>query len=392
MPRARFFRLILIVLFTLAGVSILQAPAIAAMEYSVTDIGSLAGYGDGQFDELVAISPAAISGDGTVVANATSGVSDGCCDSFTPLQGSWAVPFRSKNGKVRRIGRERDYSQVADINNSGEIVGFATKHDHTLWEGDAVVWREGNARALPSLGGDFGFAYGINDAGDIVGTSRLATGAPQQHAALWTGGQVFDLGTLGGDSSVAYDINNSGVIAGAAVKTAVRYRPAIWRNGEIHELPLPAYWVAGEALAINDNGIVVGGGYREFSEAPLRWIDGNVEQLPGFAERATGAAGDINTAGVIVGKVYRQEKGYAGYVAVRWDESGMVDLNDLIPANSGYRLVDAVSINDSGQILATAIAADGSRHGLVLSPNRASAGNVANLAWAITGREARRSF
>ncbi len=360
------FRAVLVGLLALSTFSATLRPAGAEVQYTLVDIGTLAGTHEGQYDDLVSISPAAISADGTVVANSTSGVGDGCCDLFTNLQGNWSVPFRSLDGKPRRIGRTNDYSLIADRSSSGDAVGFVTKRDDNMWDGDAVIWRNDKPQALPSLGGDFGYAYGINESGQIVGTSRLVDGQPQQHAALWTDGQVFDLGTLGGDNSIAYDINNAGTIAGAAVKTAVRYRPVIWQGGSIVELALPTYWVAGEALAINDDGVAVGGGYLEFSEAPLRWSNGSFEQLPGFAERVTGVANDINGEGLVVGKVYLQEGTNAGYVAVRWDENGVVDLNELIDASSGYHLVDAVSINDSGQILATAIK-DGVQHGVVLT-------------------------
>jgi probable HAF family extracellular repeat protein len=54
---------------------------------------------------------------------------------------------------------------------------------------------------LGTLGGDNSYAYGINDRGQVVGSS-LTADSPI-HAFLWQEGSVADLGTLGGDYSRA---------------------------------------------------------------------------------------------------------------------------------------------------------------------------------------------
>ena len=50
-------------------------------------------------------------------------------------------------------------------------------------------------------GGTFSYAFDMNNAGWVAGTSNLAPGGVNQHAVLWYGGQVTDLGTLGGPNS-----------------------------------------------------------------------------------------------------------------------------------------------------------------------------------------------
>ena len=50
-------------------------------------------------------------------------------------------------------------------------------------------------------GGTASYAFDMNDAGWVAGTSNLAPGGVNQHAVLWLGGQVTDLGTLGGPNS-----------------------------------------------------------------------------------------------------------------------------------------------------------------------------------------------
>lgn len=55
------------------------------------------------------------------------------------------------------------------------------------------------------------------------------------------------------------------------------------------------------------------------------------------------------------------------HVAVLFTNSGPVDLDTLIPANSGITLTDARAINDSGQIVAVATTSPG-KHAVLLTP------------------------
>ncbi len=46
----------------------------------------------------------------------------------------------------------------------------------------------------------------------------------------------------------------------------------------------------------------------------------------------------------------------------------MIDLNDLIPSNSGWMLADAKAINDSGQIVGYGFDINGEQHAFLLTP------------------------
>jgi probable HAF family extracellular repeat protein len=62
---------------------------------------------------------------------------------------------------------------------------------------------------LPSLGGTISRANSINDAGLVLGYSRLPDGK-SEHATAWLFGRIFDLGTLGGpNSDVAWPLKSS---------------------------------------------------------------------------------------------------------------------------------------------------------------------------------------
>jgi probable HAF family extracellular repeat protein len=66
------------------------------------------------------------------------------------------------------------------------------------------------------LGGTYSEANGINDAGQVVGSSTINTpnNSFLRHAFLWENGKMTDLGTLGGQSSTAISINNAGTVVG----------------------------------------------------------------------------------------------------------------------------------------------------------------------------------
>ena len=65
-----------------------------------------------------------------------------------------------------------------------------------------------------TLGGADSYAYGINEAGQVVGAS--GTAGRDTHAFLYSNGTMQDLGTLGGTFSAAQDINEAGQVVGRA--------------------------------------------------------------------------------------------------------------------------------------------------------------------------------
>jgi probable HAF family extracellular repeat protein len=89
---------------------------------------------------------------------------------------------------------------------------------------EAVV--AGGIVDLGTLVGKTSRAYGINNHGQVVGTSATASGA--EHASLWQDGKMTDLGTLGGDRSFAYGINDCGQVVGEARTASDTSHAALW--------------------------------------------------------------------------------------------------------------------------------------------------------------------
>jgi probable HAF family extracellular repeat protein len=111
---------------------------------------------------------------------------------------------------------------ATDINEEGQIVGFIK--DQNRGE-RAFLWEDRTVTELGDLGGEDSRAEAINDAGQIIGASRLpgpdALSPGHYSATLWERGRVRDLNQLtdsdGAHLQWAKDINNHGQIVGRAL-------------------------------------------------------------------------------------------------------------------------------------------------------------------------------
>jgi probable HAF family extracellular repeat protein len=116
---------------------------------------------------------------------------------------------------------------------------------------------------LGTLGGTNSAAFGINNIGQIVGSSQTP-GDGTQHAFLYGGGLITDLGTLGGTESQADGVNSRGLIVGWAKTTDGEPHAFLWNAGRMLDLnsfaPIGPDAVLVEATAINDVGQIVANG------------------------------------------------------------------------------------------------------------------------------------
>jgi len=266
---------------------------------------------------------------------------------------------------------------VSRINGASQIAGTCYNSSTSR----AVLWQNGGVQVLPVLSGfEVSTAASVGPSGSVVGWAEGSNGL---HAMLWSSGSVFDLGLLPGTSeSFASDVNATGVIVGSSDNRAVE-----WKNGKILDFggylnvkpgsinasgrfvgfgiispgdvggslfdvgnagaPLH-YFVQsqfGEASTINGRDVVVG--YDQASSSsprvPWKWHDRIFKYLPLLTGTSSCTANGLNDAGVSVGN--------CGSSAVIWRKSGAIDLNTLIPPNSGWQLVVATTINSTGVIV-----------------------------------------
>lgn len=122
------------------------------------------------------------------------------------------------------IGGDASYALL--VNDAGQVAG-------TSGGGGAFVWtRRGGMIDLGSLGGGGSYPYAMSRAGQVIGFSLLPGG--KRHAFSWTrrGGMV-DLGTLsGGDESIAYGVNDAGMVVGMSTTGSPgEWRPVLWTAG-----------------------------------------------------------------------------------------------------------------------------------------------------------------
>jgi probable HAF family extracellular repeat protein len=217
---------------------------------------------------------------GTIVGTAENGEIDSTCPGasispqtiqFKPVL--WTKPFPLSPAVIQELptidGDPDGYA--AAVNDLGQVVGATGPcgpfdAENSIVAIHAVLWQNGKAINLGNLGGDgkfFGiFAEGLNDRGQVVGTSDT-TGDQSFHAFLWQQGHITDLGTLPGDSySLAPTISNDGMVLGVSLDANFNPRAFLWRNGIATDMntlvPKDTPLVLQSACSINDKGEIIG--------------------------------------------------------------------------------------------------------------------------------------
>ena len=259
---------------------------------------------------------------------------------FAFYYSDYASVIINPDGKVTYLGTlGGNTSTPTDINDSGQVVGYAATEDgstHAFITGPNGV----GMTDLGTLGGYRSQAFGINNSGQVVGVSW--TGYSGRHAFITgpNGVGMTDLGTLGGYQSEAHDINNSGQVVGwAGIANNRSHAFITGPNGAgMTDLgTLPGYHCCdSRAEAINDNGQVVGSvaGSRVFITGP-----NGVGMTDLMGSLSVYQVYDINATGQVVGSF----EVYPGFRFQNAFITGPGEFN--IPSSSSA----AYGINDAGQ-------------------------------------------
>ena len=222
------------------------------------------------------------------------------------------------------------------INNSNEMVGYymdATGHHH------GFLYSGGNFTLIDFPGTNYTELNGINDSGNIVGSSA------EGHGLLYTRGNFTLIDFTGGSGTFAQGINNSGSIVGFYLEAA-RPRGFIDTGGNFTLIDFPgAPWT--NVYGINDFGTVVGtygdavGNYHSFL-----YSGGNFTPIdfPGATSRTV--AFGINNSNEIVG-YYIDATGWHGFVATPIYQV-VIDINPnhINPKSNGELSVAILSTSD----------------------------------------------
>ena len=275
--------------------------------------------------------------------------------------------FVYSEGSLTNLGTLGGSSGIGNgINASGQVAGYSQNASRTyrafLSNGDTLI-------DIGDLGGGSAVAYAINDLGQVVGSA--VTSGHANHPFLYSNGEMIDLGTLGSPEGVdwwnsAQGVNNSGEVTGTSYDAEGNFFGFVWSNGKMTKLgTLGGSW--SQAYAINNKGQVTGLAYTKDGNAHayITVADGRLKDLGVFDGTASTTWGfGINDSGAVVG----QSSFQGTYHAFVYSSGKIKDLNRLIPAKSGWVLLEGDSINKTGQIVGTGMH-KGQEHAFLLTPH-----------------------
>lgn len=346
----------------------------APPRYSVIDLGSLPGY--------ARVEAVAVNSRGDVTCSASN---------FGSGTGRACV---YRGGRLVNLGVLPGFtdSTARDMNSRGEVVGGAYASGHSTLH--AFLYSRGKMQDLGTLPGfTNSTGVGINDRGEIAGDATSCTPIYTQsvmsrgHAFFYSHGKMTDLGVPPGCvESHAQSISATGQVVGNCLLTSGLKHPFLYdsRTRTMTLPAVPAPYREGWAYQVNDNGQVIG----DVSTADgtchgALWRGNRMTDMgtvPGF----TSAVGtSLNNRGQAVGSSYYEPsflRGRLGRLLKNgidrrreevfvWDMNRMINLNELIPAHSGWTLEWAGDVNDQGQIVGYG-EHDGQERAFLLTPLR----------------------
>ena len=255
---------------------------------------------------------------------------------------------------------------------------------------------------LGTLGGNLSTAYGLNNRGQVVGSSAIAN-STTQHAFLWQNGSMIDLGVLPGFAfqSLAQQINEAGQIVGYSLASPSSHHAFLWQNGQLMDLGALQGLPNSSASSISDDGLIAGNSFAASATngRAVTWQNGAINdlgaqgfilfagrfgQMAGTALNATGQqraflsqAGvktelgtlpnypnsythDVNIFSHVVGTSFTQFSDVFTGHAFLWRNNVMTDLGTL-----GGIFSFALSINDGNQIVGKATTLNSAQHAFI---------------------------
>ncbi|RTE87222.1 MULTISPECIES: DUF3466 family protein [Gammaproteobacteria] len=282
-------------------------------------------------------------------------------------------------------------SRASAMNDSGQIVGFAGLTNRTSLQ---LAYEDCIAEEVENNNGDLvpndqiplgACIYRVWAAAEYNGSYRVPL--YNEQAYMWqvdANGNVLSKQALGVTFEVpedstgfvrshALDINNNGVAVGYTDfregDNLSNFADIYTADGAQQIFPEDADgYGQSQALLINDNGyiaglssLIVGTGYA--SRMFITTVDeagqaDGVVYPDGFFADSEWVPRDINNQNQIVGRAETEEQTSQGRTSgflydIELDV--VTDLNDVLPCDSGYRIIEAKAINEQGEILVIAM-------------------------------------
>jgi probable HAF family extracellular repeat protein len=251
------------------------------------------------------------------------------------------------------------------------------------------IWNSGKMTPLKTLGGVNGVANQINSFGAVAGFAENATADPgctapqiyQFKPVVWSQGGIQQLPISNGDmEGVAFSINDLGQTVGASGSCApfnpiflYNFQPVnalLWQNGKAINLGSLGGVTNNFAHDINNRGQVVGGSdvTGDSTTHAFLWPGPNnkMQDLGAVDDDIFSIALGINDLGQVVGASLETD-GMTISAFVRHN-GNLVDLNKRIAGRTNLFLETACSINFKGQIIGLAVDPTGAIHAYLATP------------------------